>query len=112
MPAMLGEEGTEQFEIITEVNGREVYRRKIHDPFISCTITIGWRDCLKALWRGAGKVCVQVRATHAAQRRIMTLDPVEMLKEENEWMHRPLVANLCDTGQAQCGASSFKARRI
>lgn len=88
MPYYLGEEGTEQFEVITEVNGREIGRQNIHDPFISTSVTIGWQDILRSLLFGL-KIRVNVRATHAAQRRIMMLDPVEMQREEQE-RHGPV----------------------
>lgn len=89
-PPYLGEEGTEQFTVTTELNGLPISTQKIHDPFIRTTVTIGWWELLRALLTGLlfwGKLKVNVRVSgsHAAQRRIMTMNPVEMQMENEQW---------------------------
>ncbi len=84
--AHIGEEGTEQFTVATRLNGDLVGPvRQIHDPFIHTTVVIGWRDMLKGLLTRKLRVEVTVRGTHAAQSRIMTMDPAEMQRENLEW---------------------------
>jgi hypothetical protein len=77
----LGEEGTEQFELTTRVNGVEIRRLKIHDPF-HCTRVVmrGWKHAWNALTKGI-EVQVSVNGSEGAQRAIMTLDPHALTQE-------------------------------
>ena len=82
---MLGEQGTEQFTIITRQDGKIIREQKIHDPFLWCKTTIGisrW-DLLKAMFRKqfTTTVEVQVRGTEGVMRAIMTLDPAALDRE-------------------------------
>ena len=61
---MLGEANTEQFEIITRLDGCEIHRRKIHDPFIRTTTVI----------KGIG-AATHVNGTHWAMQSVMMLKP-------------------------------------
>ena len=89
-PPYLGEEGTEQFTVTTQLNGRRIGQQKIHDPFAATTVILDWKDLFRGLlvgflfW-GRVKVTVSVRGTHAAERRIMTMNPFEMQRENEEW---------------------------
>lgn len=85
--AMLGEEGTEQFHVVTRVDGEIVKQQPIHDPFVHDTVInvrSRWSSFLGIflLRHRRVKVETSVRGTMAAQRRIMTMDPVEMAAEE------------------------------
>lgn len=77
----LGEDGTEQFELTTRVNGEVIYKRKIHDPF-HCTRVVmkGWKHAWSALTKGI-EVQVSVDGSEGAQRAIMTLDPYALDQE-------------------------------
>ena len=86
MTPMLGESGTEQFEVRTLLNGCEIGRQKIHDPFVHTTVVIGWWDLLRSLLRRKAKVQVVVSGSHSAQRRIMTMNPVELAMENQAWI--------------------------
>jgi hypothetical protein len=82
----LGEEGTEQFRVVTEVDGVIVQFQKVHDPFANTTILL-----VKSRWQSfqgifskrhrTAKIEVSVGGTRAALRRITALDPVEMERE-------------------------------
>ncbi len=59
----LGEPGTEQFEVHPIVNGHRLRVEKVHDPFVSTTVCIDWRDLLRGLWltlTGRGPFTVNV----------------------------------------------------
>jgi hypothetical protein len=82
---MLGEQNTEQFEVVTWVDGQRIKSQIIHDPFIHNRTVVGisrW-DLFKAMFRRQYevKVEVNVRGTLAVQRAIMTLDPHALAKE-------------------------------
>lgn len=80
-PPFLGESGTEQFEVITEVEGKEIGRQSVHDPFIHTRVTIhGWRNAWRVLTSGL-KVQVSVSSSQGAQRAIMTLNPHALIEE-------------------------------
>jgi hypothetical protein len=82
---MLGENGTEQFSVVTRVDGKVVGEQLVHDPFISNTTVIGisrW-DLFKSLFKKQFeiKVCVSVAGSFGVQRAIMRLDPVALTEE-------------------------------
>jgi hypothetical protein len=75
---MLGEKNTEQFEVVTQLNGETVHRMKIHDPFVRTTTTIkGVKAAWDCLTNGL-KVTTHVNGTHGAMRLVMMLDVSEM----------------------------------
>lgn len=83
MKMNIGEEGTEQFNVTTRVNGEMIGEQKIHDPFVRTSVQLrGWRHAWNALFGGI-KVQVSVDGSHGAQRAIMTLDPL-LLQEDTE----------------------------
>ena len=88
---MLGENGSEQFTIITRHDGKIIREQKIHDPFLwhRVTICISRWDLFKAMFRKqfTTTVEVHVRGTQGIQRAIMMLDPVQ-LNAETETMVR------------------------
>lgn len=78
---MLGEPGTEQFEVTTEVGGDIVHRLKIHDPFIRTTTTV---KGLGAAWKclfGGLRVTTRVHGSHGAMSAVMMLDPILLSKQ-------------------------------
>lgn len=82
---MLGETGTEQFEIVTRQDGKEIRRQKIHDPFTHTKIVLcisRW-DLFKGMFRKQWKteLTVSVSGTPGVQRAIMTLDTTALDKE-------------------------------
>ena len=83
---MLGENGTEQFEIITKVDEREIGRQKIHDPFLhsKTIIALSFLDWAKLLWTRKIIVSISVTGTQGIQRAIMMLDPAELEKVTKE----------------------------
>lgn len=88
MKAHLGEEGTEQFTVTIHRDRELVREQKIHDPFIHSTVIIKisrW-DLFKSLFKKQyeTRVIVHVTGTPAAQRAIMTLDPEELARENEE----------------------------
>lgn len=81
MRVRLGEEGTEQFEVITHVDRREVMRQKIHDPFAHTTVMVGLTrlDHFCAIFRKRQiRVEVSIQGSQGAQQAIMTLDPTAL----------------------------------
>lgn len=81
----MGENGTEQFTITTQVDGKIIRSQPIHDPFLHNKTVVGvsrW-DLFKAIFRKQFeiKVEVSVRGTEGIQRAIMMLDPRELEKE-------------------------------
>lgn len=77
----LGEEGTEQFELTTRVNGKEIGRKKVHDPFHHTRVVMrGWKHAWNALTKGI-EVNVSLDGSEGAQRAIMTLDPHALTEE-------------------------------
>lgn len=88
MRARLGEEGTEQFSVTSCVDGKIIGEQKVHDPFVRTRVmhTLSRWDAFKlALNPKAIKVEVTVSGSHAAQSRIMTLDPMDLIRENAEW---------------------------
>lgn len=83
--AFLGEPGTEQFNVQTFIDEREIGNEKIHDPFVNTTLQLHWRDCLRGLFRRGMTIRFSVSGSHAAQSRIMTMNPLELQKEQEEW---------------------------
>jgi hypothetical protein len=104
--ANLGEEGTEQFTVETLLDGKQIALQKLHDPFTSTTVTIGFRrwETIKQLLRPSlTKVQVIVRGSPSATARIMTMDPREMMRENVERERR--ASEPAVTMQAgECGA--------
>lgn len=84
----LGEEGTEQFTVRATVDGELVKEQAIHDPFINTTTITSfsrWR-CFLGIFKGLTvKTQVSVRGSHAAQARIMTMNPFDLQRETKEW---------------------------
>lgn len=84
IPVHLGEDGTEQFDITTRVNGKIVGAQKIHDPFIRSTVKLrGFGHAWNALFGGL-KVEIAVNASEGASRAIMTLNPVVLAKDTED----------------------------
>ena len=80
----LGEEGTEQFEVVTRVDGREVGRQKIHDPFIRSKAVVGisrWDHFLAIFKSRTITVETRVDGSEGAILAIMTLNPNELAAE-------------------------------
>lgn len=76
---MLGEPNTEQFEVITEVDGEMVHKLKIHDPFVRTTTTVkGFRAAWKCLF--GLSVTTRVNGTPGAMSTVMMLDPLLLSK--------------------------------
>jgi len=84
MKAMLGEEGTEQFTIDIEFNGRRFPTKALHDPFIHTRIGVSRWDLFKGLFSNQFEVRIAVQGTQAVQRAIMTMDPEQLMREEKE----------------------------
>jgi len=82
-PYFLGEPNTEQFTVETYINGNKIGEQCIDDPFVRTTVVIGWRDILRALFRGL-KVQVCVNGSPGAERAVMTLDPYRLEHDTNE----------------------------
>ena len=77
----LGEINTEQFELVTRVNGAEIKRQKIHDPFHRTRVVMrGWKHAWNALTKGI-EVQVSLDGSEGAMRAIMTLDPYALDQE-------------------------------
>src|SRR5580698_190348 len=95
MRAYLGEEGTEQFTVETRIDGETIKVQPIHDPFIHNTTVIHptrW-DYLKAIFkRPKIKIEVDVRGGDAVQRAIMTMDPEQLSRENEEILHERQLA--------------------
>jgi hypothetical protein len=84
----LGEDGTEQFTIITRVNDKMIDSRPIHDPFHCTRVKLrGFRHAWNALTRGID-VQVSVNGSHGAQAAIMCLDPQRLREETNIFLER------------------------
>lgn len=89
-PPYLGEEGTEQFTIETEVDGESIGKpQPIHDPFVSHTVKNerGWWSQFLGLFLVKHRrlsVVVRICGTQAAQARIMTMNPFELQAENEE----------------------------
>ena len=88
MKAMLGEEGTEQFSLYIEFNGRTFPAKPLHDPFIRTRIGVSRWDLFKALFRKQFEVRIRLEGTHAIQRAIMTLDPGQLARDEQEFLEQ------------------------
>jgi hypothetical protein len=81
---MLGEPGTEQFEVITEVAGETVHRLKIHDPFIRTTTTVrGFAAAWKCLFGGL-RVVTRINGSNGAMSAVMMLDPKELARFDSQ----------------------------
>jgi hypothetical protein len=94
--AYLGEQGTEQFTVETKLDGKVIGKQQIHDPFIhnKTVFTLDRWSAFKQFLRPTPiKVEVTVRGSHAAQRRIMTMDPEEMQRENAEFEHIDRTSN-------------------
>jgi hypothetical protein len=92
----LGEEGTEQFNVDTWVDGQVVKRQSVHDPFINTKVVtrLKWWACFMGLFQKSRRTItteVVVRGTESAERAIMSLDPFE-LKAQNEAIQRERAA--------------------
>ncbi len=83
---MLGKEGTEQFEIHIDYNGRKFHAQKLHDPFIRTRIGVSRWDLFKALFYKQFQVNIRMEGTSMVQRHIMMLDPEAMAIEEKAWL--------------------------
>lgn len=86
---MLGEEGTEQFTVVVETDGKAVATQSIHDPFIHTevvTVLSRWA-CFLGLFMQRRRTTVTRVAVHGskgAERAIMTLDPVQLSRDTKE----------------------------
>lgn len=86
----LGEEGTEQFELVVEIDGNVVGRQPVHDPFITnrAQICMTWGACFRALFRSqAGRivtVTTRVHGTPGAVAAVMNLEPEELIEDTRE----------------------------
>jgi hypothetical protein len=95
MKAQIGDEGTEQFTVTTRVDGRTIKEQPIHDPFIHNTTVVilsRWDHFLAIFKRREIRVEVNVWGSEAAQRAIMTLDPVQLSKETEEILEQRRIA--------------------
>ncbi len=108
-PPYLGKPGTEQFTVEVVLDGKVLQHKAIHDPFISTTVIIsrldlflGWIESL--FYSRPFKVQVRVCGTHAAERRIMTMNPVQMMIENRQWeaecAQRPCCSTSTSAGDA------------
>lgn len=80
----IGEEGTEQFTVTTNVNGEMIGNQLIHDPFVRTSVTLrGWKHAWRALTSGI-KVNVCVDGTHGAVSAVMMLDPEKLQYSTDE----------------------------
>lgn len=84
----IGDVGTEQWTFTTRQDGRLISEQKLHDPFLHSTTTIAisrW-DLFKALFRRQfiTKIEVSLRSSEGMQRRIMTMDPDEIVAESKQ----------------------------
>ena len=89
MKANIGEEGTEQFTVSTRVNGEKVAEQKIHDPFIHSTVkhTLSrWEHFKQVFAPKVITVQIAVDGSHGAMRAIMTLDPIRLQQDSEEWL--------------------------
>lgn len=86
MKAMPGEEGTEQFTLHIEFNGRTFPAKLLHDPFIRTRIGVSRWDLFKALFTKQFEVRIRLEGTHAVQRAIMTLNPAQLARDEEEFL--------------------------
>jgi hypothetical protein len=87
MKATIGEEGTEQFTVETRVDGKTIKVEPIHDPFINTTVIVTaprWKHFLAMLRHDPIWVEVIVRGSVSAERAILTLDPEQMQRENEE----------------------------
>lgn len=87
---MLGENGTEQFTVVTRVDGKVIKEQPIHDPFLHNRTTVGisrW-DLFKAIFRKQYTVTVEVsvRGTDGVMRAIMSLDTEVLDRETNQML--------------------------
>lgn len=92
MRAMLGEEGTEQFTLDIEYNGRKFPTKPLHDPFITTRIGISRWDLFKGLFCKQFEVRLHLGGTHMVQRSIMTLDPEQLARDEKVWLEEMATA--------------------
>jgi hypothetical protein len=97
MRAMLGEQGTEQFTIETEVEGKTIKVQLIHDPFIHSTVvtTLSFWGCFLGLFipkRRTIRTVIIVRGSEGAQRAIMMLDPEQLSLDTNEILEARRIA--------------------
>jgi len=96
MKTRLGEEGTEQFTVETQVDGRTIKVQPVHDPFIHSTTVVSiprWDHFLAIFKRREIRVQVAVRASEGAQRAVMTLDPSQLAKDTEEILHERKIAH-------------------
>lgn len=85
---MLGKLSTEQFRIVTKIDGKIIGDQLIHDPFIHNSTVIGlsrW-DLLHAFFKRRFEIRVQVNlhGSAGAERAIMRLNPVDLRKDTDE----------------------------
>ncbi len=88
--AHLGE-GEKQFTVTIHTASGETRTQEVHDPFVTSTVVdkISRWEAFKSIFKGDEsrtiKTVVSVRGSHAAQRRIMTMNPYQMAIENAEW---------------------------
>ena len=64
-----------RYYVTTELNGRVLdWRKRIDDPFVSTTVTVRWRDLLKALFRRQLKVTIRVDGDKDVVEDVLELD--------------------------------------
>lgn len=107
---MLGANGTEQFTIITRVDGKVIQEKPIHDPFLHNKTVVGvsrW-DLFKAMFRKQYTVTVEVsvRGTEGVQRAIMMLDPVELGRETATMLEDRRRSRESSSGDNHCYAQN------
>jgi hypothetical protein len=103
---MLGEAGTEQFEVETLLNGERIGLQSVHDPFIRSTVKLrGFKHAWNALFGGL-KIQIRLDATPGAQRTIMMLDPEAMQTETKSMLE---AARLSRERSGICGGYQQEA---
>ena len=91
--------GNPQFEVTTRINGKEIDRQAIHDPFILTRVRLrGFAYAWRALTKGL-EVQVAIDGTHGAVSAVMMLDPEHIERDTAEFL----------TFQAQRRANNMQA---
>jgi hypothetical protein len=106
---MLGENGTEQFTIMTRVDGKLIKEQPIHDPFLFNKTVVGisrW-DLFKAMFRRQFEVKVEisVHGTEGIQRAIMMLEPEKLEAETKLILEERRLSRENSSGNEHCYTS-------
>lgn len=73
------------YTVTTWLNGEQVGHQEIDDPFVTTTVTIGWRDLVRAIFhRREAKVVVNVAGDRHAVFHVMKPVPLLPPRGPNE----------------------------